>query len=147
MISLREITVENFWEIIELKVADSQTGLVASNAVSIAQSKVQSECIPLAIYQDETPVGFLMYCIDRDDGEYWLYRLMIDQKYQGSGYAKEAMRLLLERIRKDKSRSRIFLGVDKNGGVSVKLYESFGFQFTGQVFGKEHIMLLEYGKA
>lgn len=146
MISLKEITVDNFWDIIDLKVADSQTDLVASNAVSIAQSKVQPECVPLAIDHNGTPVGFLMYCIDRDDGEYWLYRLMIDQRYQGNGYAKEALRRLLDIIQKDASRSCVFLGVDRNGIASVKLYERIGFQFTGQVFGKEHVMRLEYGK-
>ena len=144
MITLREITIDNFWEIIDLKVSDDQTDLVTSNAVSIAQAKVQPECIPLGIYKDDTPVGFLMYCIDRDDGEYWLYRLMIDKRYQGNGYAKDAMTLIINLIKEDDTKNRILLGVDLAGKVSVKLYESFGFIFTGQVFGKEHIMQLCY---
>lgn len=144
MISLREINKNNLGSIIELSVADHQSKLVLSNAISIAQSKVQEECIPLAIYSGDTPVGFLMYCIDSDDDEYWLYRLMIDQNHQGKGYSKKAMNLLLDIIKQDKSRNKMFLGVDKSGGASIKLYESLGFKYTGQVFGQEHIMVLDY---
>ena len=144
MISLREITTNNFWDIIDLKVKDDQIDLVTSNAVSIAQSKVQPECIPLGIYKDDTPVGFLMYCIDRDDGNYWIYRLMIDKNYQGNGYAKEAMNIIINIIKADKSKHQILLGVDKDGDISIKLYERLGFVFNGQVFGKESIMQLGY---
>ncbi len=51
---------------------------------------------------------------------------------------------LLEIIKQDKSRNKVFLGVDIAGVASIKLYESIGFKFNGQVFGKEHIMVLEY---
>lgn len=143
MIHLKEINTENFWDIISLSVCKDQEDLVTSNAVSIAQAKVQPECLPLAVYSDDVPVGFLMYCVDRDDDEYWLYRLMIDQQYQGKGYGRAAMNLLLKRIGEDKSRNKVFLGVDPSGDSSVKLYQSLGFVFTGQVFGKEHIMVFK----
>ncbi|MCL2396747.1 MAG: GNAT family N-acetyltransferase [Defluviitaleaceae bacterium] len=144
MISLREITVNNFSDVIALQVADSQTHLVLSNAISIAQSKVMPECIPLAIYKDDMPVGFLMYCKDRDDDEYWLYRLMIDTHHQGHGYAKQAMEILVSKIKEDKTKHKILLGVHRDGGASVRVYQSLGFVFTGQVFGQEHIMQLDY---
>lgn len=143
-IHLKQIDTENFWDIIDLNVAKNQLDLVTSNAVSIAQSKVQPECNPLAIYENEVPVGFLMYCVDQDDNEYWLYRLMIDEKYQGKGHSKAAMNLLLDTIKSDHTRNKVYLGVDREGLASVKLYEGLGFKFNGQVFGKEHIMMLEY---
>lgn len=70
MIYLVDINRDNFWECIELEVKDEQRDFVTSNAISIAQSKVQPECIPMAIYKDNTMVGFVMYCIDEDDKEY-----------------------------------------------------------------------------
>jgi diamine N-acetyltransferase len=144
MIELKEITIENFWDIMDLHVKPEQTDLVVSNAVSVAQSKIQPECVPLAAYKGDTPVGFVMYCIDRDDKEYWVYRLMIDERFQRKGYGREVMDLVISKIREDLSRHRIYLGVDPHGKESVKLYESLGFVFTGQVFGKEHIMVLDY---
>lgn len=77
MVTLRAITVENFDAILGLQVGVDQRELVCSNAESIAQAYVQPECIPLAIYAADTPVGFAMYCVDRDDNEWWLYRLMV----------------------------------------------------------------------
>lgn len=144
MIELKSITPENFWDCIDLKVSDAQADYVTSNAVSIAQSKVQPECIPLAVYDDETMVGFVMYCIDADDGEYWIYRMMIDARYQSRSYGNQAMEKLLEIIRQDASRHCVLLGVHRESTAAVKLYQRFGFTFTGQVFGSEHIMKLEY---
>lgn len=144
MIDFREITKENFWECISLSVSETQTEFVTSNAVSIAQAKVQPECRPLAIYDQDVMVGFLMYCIDEDDDEYWIYRMMIDQKHQSKGYGKKALVKLLELLKKDKSRNKVYLGVHKESVSAVRLYESCGFQFDGQVFGIEHIMKYDY---
>ena len=76
MITLRPISKDNLWECLDLSVHPNQQQYVASNAISISQSKVQPECIPLAIYHDEMMVGFLMYCLDSEDDEYWIYRLL-----------------------------------------------------------------------
>lgn len=144
MVKLRRIDRDNFWEVIALKVAENQEDLVTSNAVSIAQAKVQPECRPLAIYENEIPMGFLMYCMDREDNEYWIYRLMIDYRFQSRGLGRRAMELVVEEIKKDTSRSKIYLGVDSRGVFSKRLYESIGFKYTEEQFGKEEIMVLHY---
>jgi len=144
LIEFREITKENFWECVELSVSKEQTDFVTSNAISIAQSKVHPECIPLAVYDNDIMVGFLMYCIDEDDGEYWIYRMMVDEKYQSKGYGKQILEKLLGLIKQDRTRNKIFLGVHKESIHAVKLYKRFGFYFTGQVCGNEHIMRLDY---
>ncbi|KEZ88342.1 spermidine acetyltransferase [Clostridium sulfidigenes] len=144
MVSFKEITRDNFWDCIELTVAKDQVSFVTSNAVSIAQSKIQPECIPLAVYDDDIMIGFIMYCIDEDDGEYWIYRMMIDEKYQSKGYGKESLEKLLDMIKQDNSHNKIFLGVHKESTYAVVLYKRFGFDFNGQVFGSEYIMRLDY---
>lgn len=144
MVLFKEISKENFWDCIELTVKKEQVDFVTSNAVSIAQSKVQPECMPLAVYDNDIMIGFIMYCIDEDDGEYWIYRMMIDKNYQSKGYGKKVLEKLLEIIKQDKSHNRIFLGVHKESTYAVKLYKSFNFNFNGQVFGSEHIMRLDY---
>jgi diamine N-acetyltransferase len=144
MINLREINIENFWDVIELKVHENQEEYVLENSISIAQSKVQPECIPMAINEDNIPVGFLMYCIDRDDGNYWIYRFMIDKKFQKRGYGKKAMEILLHEIRKDKNHNKIILDVKKESVEAVNLYKNFGFEFTGKVYGSSHVMELNY---
>ena len=133
MITLRNITKENFWEIIELKVSEPQKELVTSNAVSIAQSKIQPECIPLGIYEDEEAFGFIMYCIDTDDGEYWIYRLMIDERYQRRGYAKEAMTLLIKEFRRIDQRTASSLASIKEGRKQSHYIKVSDFYLPGKV--------------
>ena len=144
VITLQTVTKENFWDCIDLTVHPEQENFITSNSISIAQSKIHPEYTPLAIYNDETMVGFIMYCLDSDDDEYWIYRLMIDQHYQGKGFATEALHQVIEIIKDDKTRNQIFLGVPLESEPAVHLYEQAGFKFNGQIFGQEHIMVLNY---
>ena len=144
MIRLEPISPENFEAVIALQAALEQSKFVASNLYSIAQAKVYPECVALAAFDNDQAVGFAMYCVDRDDNEWWLYRLMVEETYQGRGYGRAALQKLLELVQADRSRHRMYLGVDLTGKASVRLYQSLGFRFDGRVFGKEHIMVLEY---
>ena len=143
MITLQAVNVENFDEIISLSVSDEQREFVACNAESIAQAYVQEECIPLAIYDGPHPVGFVMYCVDRDDGAWWLYRLMVDRAHQGRGCGRAALEQVLTRMKADPARHHIYLGVEPEN-PAVSLYRSLGFRFDGRVYGRAHIMVLDY---
>jgi len=59
-VSLREISRETARAIMQLDVLPHQRGLVAPNAVSIAQAHFAPEAWIRAIYADEAPVGFVM---------------------------------------------------------------------------------------
>lgn len=142
MITLQSITKENIWEILSLEVEESQKNLVASNAVSLAQAYVSPEAVPYAIYHDEIPVGFVMYCLDPDDDEYWIWRLMVDKRYQARGYGYDAMLLVLQEIKKDPLKSKVFLGVDPEGVGSKKLYTKLGFRDTGSIQEGEEVWML-----
>ena len=144
MLKLIDIDSENFWEIIKLKVTKQQEEFVASNTFSIAQSKVQPECIPMAIYNDETPIDFLMYCMDSIDKEYWIYRIMIDIKYQSSGYGRKAMELLINRIKEDKEHHVIYISFEPENEWTKTLYESIGFIPDGRIVEGEIVYKLEF---
>jgi len=143
MITLRKITKGNIWDILTLEVEESQKKLVATNAVSLAQAYVSPEAVPYAIYYEETPVGFVMYCLDREDNEYWIWRLMIDRRYQARGYGYDAMLQVLHEIRKDPSKNKVYLGVEPKGVGSKKLYTKLGFRETGKIMDGEEIWMLQ----
>ena len=67
MIEFREITRENFDECLFLDVTEEQGDFVASTTFSLAEAKIFTENIPLAIYDQDTMVGFIMYGLDPDD--------------------------------------------------------------------------------
>lgn len=102
MITLQEITKKNWLDVIYLKVREDQQRFIATNAVSLAQLHFLDDFEAKAIYADDTLVGFAMYGVDEDDGEYWIYRLMIDEKFQGKQYGRDAMLQVIEDIRAKK---------------------------------------------
>lgn len=89
--TLKPITKDNWHAAIRLEVAPEQRKFVASNLYSIAQSQFEPGTVLLGIYnEDETMVGFLMYGPYHD--EMWIWRLMVDQQYQGRGYGLQRCR-------------------------------------------------------
>ena len=122
-----------------------QRDFVASNTYSLAQAYAQPECVPLALYAENRPVGFAMYCLDRDDHEYWIYRLMIDHRHQGQGYGREAMLLLIDHIRSiaEEEHRYLFISFEPKNKIARQLYESLGFVPDGRVTYGEVVYRLE----
>lgn len=142
MIKLQEINRDNFHPVLGLSVFEEQNDFVASNCYSMAQAKAQPECVPLAVYKDDELVGFVMYCMDYEDNEYWIYRVMIDKKHQGKGYGKFAMLRILERLQQDKEHSKVYLSFKPENMIAKKLYESLGFTPDGRVIDGETVYCL-----
>lgn len=127
-------------KVIELEVRRSQQAFVASNAESIEEAEDGDHCVPLAIYDADVPVGFAMYALDQDDGNYWIYRLMIDQRYQRLGYGREALIELLKVMSQLPGCNHVTLGVLPENDTAIGLYRSLGFRETGQIIGGEIIL-------
>jgi diamine N-acetyltransferase len=143
-IVLREINMENFRECIQLHVRDDQRGFVAPNVYSLAEAKVDGVSIPLAIYNEDTMVGFIMYCFDQDDETGYIDRLMVDERYQGRGFGKSAMLKVIWRLRRIPGCKRIMTSFAHTNAVADALYNSLGFQRTGETTedGRETIVML-----
>ena len=148
MVTLKKITAENVWKIMKLRVNEEQENFVASNSQSVIEAYVAltngGHALPYGIYDDETPVGFLMIGYDVEDswedapqiakGNYSLWRLMIDRNYQQRGYGKEAIRLALELMRTFPfgPAEYCWLSYEPENEVAKKLYRSFGFEENGE---------------
>ena len=143
MVNLKPVTIDNFWDVISLEVEKDQN-FVASNAISIAQSKVDPSLIPLAIYNDQTLVGFLLYGIDPDDGNYWIVRLMVDKKHQKNGYGKKAMEIIIDKIKEDTSHNKIAISTNPKNYIGLNLYKNLGFKSTGKIIDGEEVLELTY---
>ena len=141
VVSLREVTRENLRAILRLKVAPEQEQFVASNAISIAEAHFYPEVAWFrAIYADETPVGFMMLSDDAARPRYFLWRLMIDARYQKFGFAAKAMELLLDYVRTRPGAKEIFLSCVPGEGSPSGFYEKLGFALTGEIDRDEVIM-------
>lgn len=102
MVELREITRSNWLACARLEPAPGQEGFLAPNVYSIAEWHFEPHYRPRAVCVGDEVVGFLMYCMENDPsdaGTYWLFRLMIDARHQGKGYAWDALRLAIEEMK------------------------------------------------
>ncbi|MGR7910164.1 GNAT family N-acetyltransferase [Lysinibacillus capsici] len=132
MISLKIIDQNNWEECINLKLKQEQQGFIASNLYSIAESKFLPYMDIKSIYFEEKLIGFAMYGIDSDDHNYWIYRFMIDERFQGQGYGKYAMKLIIEDIRsRNDCTDVIWLGYQPENELARRLYASVGFEEVG----------------
>ena len=134
---VKVLTNENWGECIELKVSKEQEEFVAPNTYSLLQAMYGEGLYPLAIYDGETMVGFLMYEKDEEDNTMGMCRLMIDQKYQKKGYGKAAVLKLLDLIREKYGNIEFFTSFEPENIVADKLYESVGFKKTGEIMWEE----------
>jgi diamine N-acetyltransferase len=142
-ITLHPVTADNWHACIHLHPAACQHDLVASNLYSIAQSAVEPACVPMAIQQGRTVVGFLMFEPDPDTGGWWLSRFMIDHRYQGRGYGQAALAALIDRLQTRAPDAVIRLSIVPWNRSARALYEAAGFRFTGEHHGDELVMALE----
>jgi len=141
-VSLRPITVDNWQQCVRLTLKEEQRDFVAPNMYSLAQAAYETYCVPLAIYEGETMVGFVMYALNPDDNAYWIYRLMIDRDHQGKGYGREGMRQVIERLKALPGCDKIFISYEPENSAAEKLYESMGFAKTGRIEHNEIVSCL-----
>ena len=139
-IELREVTQDNFESVIALQVADDQRDFLYPNVESLAWAYVAPECTPLAIYADETPVGYAAFGYIPTDGRCWVMHLMIDRDSQRRGLGRAALEQLLARMEAVSDGASIAVGVNPENVVAIRLYESLGFVDTGRRQNDELIL-------
>jgi diamine N-acetyltransferase len=142
VVHLEPITAANRAQLVALSVTAEQRDFVATNADSLREADGNPACFPFAIAVDASVVGFAMYALDPDDGNYWIYRLMIDQRHQHRGIGRAALAELIALMSALPNCPRIVLGVEPGNGAARALYESAGFVATGEVIGGETVMCL-----
>lgn len=144
---LIKVDEKNLWKIVNLKVNEEQLDFVATNTQSILQAYVaitsEKVALPFGIYEEDKPIGFVMIGYGRTDeddpdiaeGNYCIWRFMIDKEYQNRGYGKKALQLTLDYIRQFPcgSAEYCWLDYEKENEAAAKLYKSFGFKEYGEL--------------
>lgn len=137
-VKIVELNAENWYECCELEVSTEQKEYMEPNAISIAQSKFEPTLKPYAIYVEDKIVGFLMYnSVQEEFGGYWVYRIMVDEEYQGKGIGKAATKLMISEMAKLPNPQKIVVGYHPENLGAHNLYSSLGFIDNGDRFGKE----------
>ena len=145
MIRFKKITEENFAAVMQMKRPEGE-GYVASNAYSLAQAwlyRDAGDVYPFAVYQGETPVGFMMLDEDAEGRCLVLWRIMFPPEHQNKGYGRKAIQLLIQLAKGCGKYDFIVLSCRPDNTIAVHLYESFGFRPTGEAENGEITLRLD----
>jgi diamine N-acetyltransferase len=101
---------------------------------------------PFGIYDNDQPVGFLMYSdnFGHPAWQAYIFRLMVDEKYQGMGIGRSGMRKIIEVFRADERVKAVGISYKPDNDVARRLYASLGFFETGDRVGKEVLAVLNF---
>jgi len=150
-VSLREITTANRAAVEALAITETQAEYVTGVAQSLAEAAETPGACPWyrAVYLDDEPVGFVMISdgIRVDDpgylGPYFLWRLLIDRRYQSRGIGSAALALVVAHVR-TRTDARVLLTSVAQGPASpIGFYLRLGFRETGEVHEDELVLELD----
>jgi len=141
-VTLRPLTRDNLWAVVELKLYPGQEQFVAANIDSIANAYVEPTFVPFPVYADEELVGFAMYGQHPNTAAWWVIRLMIDREHQGKGYGRAAMEAVIAMMAGQVGCVEIVTSFNPANTAAANLYTSLGFQLTGEIEDDEPLLLL-----
>jgi diamine N-acetyltransferase len=136
-VTLQRITAETVEDILALSVADAQTEYVASNERSLAQAHFDEGAWFRAVYADDDPVGFVLLhdeslCAEpREKGYFYLWRIMIDERYQRMGFGRRAIRLLIAHVKTRPDAKKLHVSWKPGEGSAEGFYQKLGFVSYG----------------
>lgn len=135
MIVFKEVTEDNFHEVIGLKVGEAQAKFVAPNLKSLAECwlyREDDDVFPYAVYNEhEEMVGFLLLDLDKEKREYLIWRMMVDEKFQGRGYGRQIVEHVIEMAKADDGYDILIADYVVGNEAMKKLLGALGFEETG----------------
>ncbi len=139
-----------------LKVKRNQWNFVASNVASLGEAFATREsghvALPFAIYEKTKLIGFVMIGFNGWESanepaiaknNYLLWRFMIAKEYQGKGYGRKAMQLVMDYVHSFPCGPATYMWIsfEPENVVAKNLYKSFGFVENGQICDGETVVV------
>ena len=146
MIALRALDDSNREAVLALRVSRAQLNFVSSVADSLqeAADEPHGRAISWAVYDDETPVGFVMISDEVDAPGYipqYLWKLLIDERHQRKGYGTATLDLIVEYFRARPGVEVMWTSAGQGEGSPIPFYERYGFERTGEIVFDDEVLL------
>jgi len=148
-VTLVEITDANSEEVLALRVAPEQERFVGGsvrNALADAAEYPHAKPWYRAVYAGGEPVGFVMVSWNCEPqppeiiGPWFLWKLLIDRRYQRRGYGSEVVRQVAELVRAEGAAELLTSYVEGDGGPGG-FYQRLGFVPTGELDDMGEVIL------
>ena len=148
-ITFREITSDNYSQVLNLKITPEQEAakFVSPVVRSLADAwfyRDEGIAYPKAVYEDEDLVGFIMYELDTEEQQVFIWRFLIDQAFQGKGYGRQTIEAVLAMAKEQAQITKVVADYVDGNEPMKKILLDLGFEETG--FNKEineHIMVYQ----
>ena len=131
-VSLRPVNHENWRDVANLKVSDTQREFVAEPSYYLALCCYGKDWHPLAICLDEEVIGFMMWATDPADGSCWLGGILVDQGMQKRGYGGRAVGAAIRMLREKYGHRNFALSYQPANLLAKHLYSKLGFIETNE---------------
>jgi diamine N-acetyltransferase len=151
VVTLRPIDDANREAVLALRVSPAQLNFVSSVADSLeeAADEPHGRAICWAVYDDDTPVGFVMISDEVGAPGYipqYLWKLLIDEHHQRKGYGTATLDLIVDYFRGRPGVEVMWTSAGQGEGSPIPFYERYGFEQTGEiVFDGEVLLRLSLG--
>ena len=139
-IELRDVTMENYFDVLNLDVKEYQKQFIANNAISLAEAYVYTKngdfVAPLVMLAYDKKIGI-------SSGNYLLFRFMIDKNFQNQGYFKPIMDKVLDYVRTAPAGlgNKLWLSYEPENEHAGSCYLSYGFKETGEISENEVVAI------
>lgn len=146
MVSLRPIDESNREAVEALEVSPVQQQFVSNVADSLLEAAAEPDGRALywAVYDDETPVGFVMISDEVGGPDYiahYLWKLFIDERYQGRGFGTATLDLIVKYFRDRPGVDVMWTSAGQGDGSPIGFYERYGFEQTGEIVFDNEVLL------
>src|SRR3954464_8710656 len=147
MVSLRPLTESNRQAVEALRVSPSQERFVSGVAKSLCEAAEHPDAraVYWAVYADDAPVGFVMIADEVASPGYtpqYLWKLLIDERYQRQGFGTATLDLIVEYFRGRPGVEVLNTSAGQGDGSPISFYERYGFARTGEVSDDEVVLQL-----
>jgi diamine N-acetyltransferase len=146
VVSLRPLSESNRQAVEALRVSPSQERFVRGVAESLREAAEHPDARALywAVHAQDTPVGFVMIADEVGSPDYmphYLWKLLIDRRYQRQGFGTATLDLIVEYFRGQPGVDVLSTSAGQGDGSPIAFYERYGFERTGEVWSDDEVLL------
>ena len=132
MITLRNITEENFDAVLDLHLTVEDRSFVDSVEYSLAEAWLYYEYMrPFVIYRDEEIIGFVSMYVEKD--HYQIINFFIEDAFRNKSYGTEAARRCIDYLRQHYDARQTSLPVKLENNDAKRFWARLGFQESNTI--------------
>ena len=136
MITLKEIDENNWLRVAQLETTKEQKQFVASSVGIMARAYAMraQNARAYAIAYEKNIVGVLLVRdLEEEPACYELQQLLIDYRCQNKGYGKQALKLIIDQLERERKYDCIELCVKMSDVAAIHTYKKVGFTDSGYI--------------